>query len=130
MQRARLQGYGVNWQTELTAAQWQTQLNTGNFRFSDDAMRTLTGRTATRTLSLPSATTIQSDLANGRMVQVATPGTLPAGAPVRANHVYAVTGMWQDSTGQWHVFMYDPYGVYRVLTWSQFTANFIEYARA
>jgi hypothetical protein len=130
LQRARLQGYGVNWQTELTAAQWQAQLNAGNFRFSDDAMRTLTGRSATRTLSLPSATTIQSDLANGRMVQVATRSTLPAGAPVRQNHVYAVTGIWQDGTGQWHVFLYDPYGAYRVLTWGQFTANFVEYAVA
>lgn len=130
MQRARLQPFNVDWQTERTAAQWQTIMNTNDFRMSRDAMRTLVGRTATQTPGIPAPQTFQGYLANRRMVQVATPATLPAGAPVVANHVYAVSGVWQGGPGIWLVSLYNPQGFYQTLNWDQFTANFIETAVA
>jgi hypothetical protein len=130
LQRTRLQLYGLNWQTEQTPAQWNTVLNTGNFRMSWDAMQTLTGLGVTQSLSIPAPATLQNQIANGRMVQVATPPTLPAGAPVRANHVFTVTTVWQDAGGAWWVYVYDPYGFYQLLSWGQFTANFVETAVA
>jgi hypothetical protein len=95
-----------------------------------DAMQTLTGLSVTQSLSIPGPAPIQTNIAIGRMVQVATPPTLPAGAPVRANHAYTVTTVWQDAGGAWWAYVYDPYGFYQLLPWGQFTANFVESAVA
>lgn len=117
LQRARLQYYGVDWQHDLTKAQWDdANLQSGNLLFNvGDAMTMLTDRWVAWG-AVPSATPqlLANALADNKLVAAYTIPTWPA-APLHPNllvgwHCYAVTDVF-SSQGRWFVRVYDPFGV-------------------
>lgn len=116
-QRARLQLYGINYRTELTAAQWDAANVTSGHLLLDagEALYNYTGKLADYTYAnQANPQTLFNQFQAGRLIVLTTPGTgsnttLDAASGVVGWHAYALTRMYQ-ANGQWMLELYNPWG--------------------
>jgi len=146
MQRGRLQGYGVNWNAEMTDAQWDAanQQSGGKLLNSGTALYDVTGWTAAYTaIANASAQKLADARKRGDFLVASSNGDdkkgLTADGIVRG-HAYAIIDVYK-SGGKWMVKLYNPWGQdgtaiadkaddgFITLSWAQFanSANFRGY---